>query len=264
MMDSIWSVLLLAGGPQSNSSLPPIEQFVLEDLITEVLSCLNVKTILRFKCVSKSWNTLISDPAYVKKYLNKSSNNPHLILKPPTFKYLMSCVNTIHVHRFLKNRCIIFSRDNCRGGLNSNNCEVVGSCNGLLCFLLSSRNMECYKYSFRLWNPDTGTRYAEFGTCYEYDLCGISLMFTFGCDILTGTYNVLEFHKEQDKDNHGLLKSQVRVPNLDDDCWRNINIFPMIIWNSVVHLCGEVYWLAMQNYFILFMIRHVLLMLINS
>ena len=153
------------------------------------------------------------------------------------------------MHRSLENHHIIYSSDNCRGGLNSNKCEVVGSCNGLLCFFLSSRNMECYKYWFCLWNLVPGTRSIEFGTCYDYDPCRISLMFAFGYDILPGTYKVVEFREEQEKDNNGLLKSQVRVLSLDDDCWRNINTFLMLPWNSVMHLSGAIYWLAMQTIF---------------
>ncbi|KEH30168.1 transmembrane protein, putative [Medicago truncatula] len=40
-------------------------------------------------------------------------------------------------------------------------------------------------------------------------------VFTFGCDILTGTYKVVEFREEKDKDNHGLLKSQGCITHVD-------------------------------------------------
>ncbi|KAK2361906.1 F-box/kelch-repeat protein [Trifolium repens] len=51
-----------------------------EYLITEVLSFLPVKCLLRFRCVSMSWNTLILDPAFVKLHLNRSTRNQHFTL----------------------------------------------------------------------------------------------------------------------------------------------------------------------------------------
>ena len=42
-----------------------------DELITEVLSFLDVKSLMRFKCLSKSWNSLTSDPFFVELHLNK-------------------------------------------------------------------------------------------------------------------------------------------------------------------------------------------------
>ncbi|XP_049407820.1 putative F-box protein At3g16210 [Solanum stenotomum] len=46
-----------------------------EDIITEILSRLPVKSLFRFKCVIRSWMTLISKPYFVKKHHNHSKNN---------------------------------------------------------------------------------------------------------------------------------------------------------------------------------------------
>jgi hypothetical protein len=48
---------------QSNTLILP------DELIAEIISVLNIKTIVRLKCVSKSWNILISDPTFVKNTL---------------------------------------------------------------------------------------------------------------------------------------------------------------------------------------------------
>ncbi|CAJ2670626.1 unnamed protein product [Trifolium pratense] len=120
----------------SNSKLLP-PATIPDDLIAKILLLLSFKTIVQLKCVSKSWNTLISDPTFVQKHLNKSSQNPHLILTPPTRQYPMSSVKSFPVSRLLETPPITVSGDSCHGSMNY--CKVVGSCNGLLCLLFQSR-----------------------------------------------------------------------------------------------------------------------------
>ncbi|KAI5407452.1 hypothetical protein KIW84_053638, partial [Lathyrus oleraceus] len=55
--------------------------FLPDDLITEVLSSVDVKSIMQFRCVCKFWNTLILDPTFVNLHLKKSAKqNTHLLL----------------------------------------------------------------------------------------------------------------------------------------------------------------------------------------
>lgn len=57
--------------------------FLPDDLITEILSFLPVKSLVRFRCVSIYWKTLISDRAFVKLHLKKSA------IRNPLFTVLM-------------------------------------------------------------------------------------------------------------------------------------------------------------------------------
>ncbi|XP_062015337.1 putative F-box protein At3g51171 [Rosa rugosa] len=41
-----------------------------EDVIAEILARLPVKSLMRFRCVCKSWRALISESYFVKKHLN--------------------------------------------------------------------------------------------------------------------------------------------------------------------------------------------------
>ncbi|KAM3309450.1 hypothetical protein P3S67_011194 [Capsicum chacoense] len=46
-----------------------------EEIIMDILSRLPVLSLLRFKCVSKCWMTLISEPYFTLKHLNHAKNN---------------------------------------------------------------------------------------------------------------------------------------------------------------------------------------------
>ncbi|KAK3016185.1 hypothetical protein RJ639_007025 [Escallonia herrerae] len=43
-----------------------------DDIAVNVLLILPVKSLLRFKCVSKSWRSLITDPLFVKQHLKRA------------------------------------------------------------------------------------------------------------------------------------------------------------------------------------------------
>ncbi|PHT70991.1 hypothetical protein T459_26095 [Capsicum annuum] len=48
-----------------------------DDIIMEILYRLPVRDLFQFKCVSKLWNALISDPHFVNKHLYRAKNDPH-------------------------------------------------------------------------------------------------------------------------------------------------------------------------------------------
>ncbi|KAM3199295.1 hypothetical protein P3L10_031655 [Capsicum annuum] len=46
-----------------------------EEIVVDILSRLSVRSLLRFKCVSKFWMALISEPCFTLKHLKLSKNN---------------------------------------------------------------------------------------------------------------------------------------------------------------------------------------------
>ncbi|KAG2694674.1 hypothetical protein I3760_08G155600 [Carya illinoinensis] len=55
-----------------------------KDLIIEILLRLPVKSLVRFRCVSKQWFSLISDPRFAKVHFKrKSDDNQRLLLSTP-------------------------------------------------------------------------------------------------------------------------------------------------------------------------------------
>ncbi|PNX98015.1 F-box protein [Trifolium pratense] len=239
---------------QSNVPFPQVS--IPDELIAEILLFLDVKTIVRFKCVSKSWNIHISNPTFTELHLKKSSQNPHFIVTPFQ-KYRMRNVVSLPVCRLLENPSITVAGDKCHslpGGLGY--CQVVGSCNGLLCLLYNTISSLQNDYRLCLWNPATRTISDDFGFFVDYEPLSGPFKFSFGCDYLTGTYKVLALHTERnahkETENEGLWRSKVRVSSFGYNGWRYIQSFPSVplIWNDGVHLSGTINWLAISGDFV--------------
>ncbi|XP_050902914.1 F-box/kelch-repeat protein At3g23880 isoform X2 [Lathyrus oleraceus] len=141
--------------PKINSPSPVTA--VPDELIAEVLSLLKVKSLLRLKCVSKSWNKLISDPFFVKIHFHKSSLNTDLTLFSAhhTGKSTYTQLTVYPVHTLLENNSTTSIVTVIRRFFSNEYHQVVGSCNGLCCLMEEYSNTEFREFSFRLCNPAT-------------------------------------------------------------------------------------------------------------
>ncbi|XP_058775532.1 putative F-box protein At5g44220 [Vicia villosa] len=114
------------------------------DIITEILSRLPVKLVLQLRCVSKSWNSLIShDPSFAKKQLTHSTTHSVYSLD-----FNDPCFLTIYPPNFFFDTTLSTNRLFCPAKNRNNPSwekEIVGSCNGILCL--------AYKEFILLWNP---------------------------------------------------------------------------------------------------------------
>lgn len=133
--------------------------FLPDELIMEVLSFLSVKYLMRFKCVCKSWKTIISDPTFVKLHLKISARNKHLALFSILFRHSSYfSIAGFSLCRLLKNKSInLANKPNFRLKDVYGFLYPVGSCNGLLCLFgyFSINNYE--ETLLYLWNPATRT-----------------------------------------------------------------------------------------------------------
>ncbi|CAI8607046.1 unnamed protein product [Vicia faba] len=238
--------------------------FFPDDLIVEIISLLAVKPLVRFKCVSNSWNTLISDPSFEKFHLKRTtrSGNTHFTLitqhltpiegersyhgdwsiipYPITrlFHNPSSTIVTDSSHYFLTDWDYPGSR-------------FIGSCNGLLCLLYLDYSYTHDTYWFRLWNPATRKISQQFGYSH-HSRSGFT--FKFACDDSTCTFKVVAYSFVQ-----GRYTSQVKVFTIADNVWKNIDSFPIVPlafeyqrWRSIwsdgcVFLNSTLNWLAIHK-----------------
>ncbi|XP_045819320.1 F-box/kelch-repeat protein At3g23880-like [Trifolium pratense] len=221
--------------------------FLPMELIIEILSLLSVKDIVRFKCVSKSWNNLTSDSNFVDKHLKASSRNPHLTLSwHENNAELTKNVVPVSVHRLLKKQSATVSSDDFHRMENPS--RFVGSCNGLFCFLSWIPLAQPFKYFFHITNPATRTRSEQIEFTFGEDF-----HFTFGYDASNTTYKVVAFRAKE-------ISNEVKVFNLGgNNCWRNIQNFPVVPYirfdhyyiipslNNGAHLYGTINWLALDK-----------------
>lgn len=150
------------------------------ELIVDILLKLPAKSLCRFKCVSKSWLALITNPRFAKAHLLNQSQRKRLIVCPFCYYPRTISLHLIdHETVYDDKLAVTISFENCEkidvsspdtyGGL-----RVYGSCNGLVCLCFNT--IHCS--SFSLLNPST-IEYREIPnfpikhsqTCATYRTC---------------------------------------------------------------------------------------------
>lgn len=120
-----------------------------EKILMNILSRLPVLPLLRFKCVSKFWKTLISDPYFNMKHLRHHENdlNSQKLLVGVNWLTLFSSssLSTVQLVEDVQNHDC---PSNCKP---VHCCNIYGYCDGLVLVGVSNR----YDKELLLWNPST-------------------------------------------------------------------------------------------------------------
>ncbi|KAL8127140.1 F-box protein CPR1-like [Apium graveolens] len=201
------------------SKLPP------ELIDGGIFSRLPVKSLLRFRCVSKHYCSLIDSPKFIKSQLLKYNLNPKSIITWNTLEIssveLDSLDNPILLHHPFE----IYHKPNPSDTPFAERANLLGSCNGLICLLRADlvNDPSCAKIVF--WNPST-RKYYKLPSCeidlavhlsniIEYEVYG------FGYDDVNDDYKLLritQFYNE--------VRNKVRIYSLKSDSWRRLDYCP--------------------------------------
>ncbi|KAL9411039.1 hypothetical protein AB3S75_044754 [Citrus x aurantiifolia] len=125
-----------------------------QDIVADILSRLPVKSLLRFKCVSKPWFSLISDSQFAKTQLKQAksdcSGNIRRVL------LTTSPLQSIDYEAFGfgdgSDSNITVQLGYPGENVPEDDADIIGSRNGLVCIDFDSTNMV-------MWNPTTQKRH---------------------------------------------------------------------------------------------------------
>jgi len=178
-----------------------------EDIWMEILSKLPVKSLLRFSCVSKYFQSVICDPGFVKLHLQNSPKN----------------INSSFVFSSHISSCSFFSVDHMPKP-QRHKYHFHGSCNGLVC--LRKRNDDGSNM-FRLWNPATRKLFENKHCMLNLPLEDQELILLgFGYDNSRDTYKLVAIVSHLNSEEEYSFISL--ICNIEDKSgWRDIQNFPV-------------------------------------
>ncbi|KAI8556194.1 hypothetical protein RHMOL_Rhmol05G0233100 [Rhododendron molle] len=197
-------ITLLADDSPPLPDLPP-------EIIAAVLSRLPVKSLLRLRCVCKSWRSLISNPKFVKTHLSLASantdySNHRLILNS---SYPCTDVKSCSLSSILNEKSDSAVQLDCPFKGPNFGVKIWGCCDGLVC--IGTGREVC------IWNPSTG-KYKGLPDFVEMSYICYS-WFGFGYDEGIDDYKVVGFFFG----DHGSgFETKVKVYALRSDSWRRI------------------------------------------
>ncbi|GAU16389.1 hypothetical protein TSUD_117380 [Trifolium subterraneum] len=206
------------------------------DLIEEIFSRLPVKLLLQLRCVCKRWNSLISDPKFVKKHLSHLTRRIHFI----------SCLDQSYNNILTSYPLDSLFTNEVTTSVTQfeyppNNYEffdcIVGSCNGILC-------LADYVNSFvLLCNPSLG-KFKELPSLQV--LIEVAISYGFGYDHVNDNYKVVALLNHTSR----IGKTKVKVHALGTNFWKSLDEFP---YSGVPVECpgkfvsGTINWLACKD-----------------
>nr|WRO64597.1 MYB transcription factor protein [Rosa persica] len=194
-----------------------------EDIIMDILSRLPVKSLIRFRCVSKCWRSIVSDPQLAKLQFQVTSEK-----KTQSQNRLLPKLTGPFEHR-----------DRISHG------EVRGSCNGLVCVATPRSVSPLY-----IWNPSTGFSLKLPGfsnnetNCSQISYCG------FGYFPATDDYKVLVAAYSWDNEAKTL---EVKIFSTRTGLWKMIELpsksCPSYL-TSAAFLGESLHWLGESDFWL--------------
>ncbi|XP_059639621.1 F-box/kelch-repeat protein At3g23880-like [Cornus florida] len=223
-----------------------------KELIAEILTRLPVKALLKFRCVCKSWGSLISSPKFITSKLNQTI---HLNKINNTDTHIIGrYINANEEGGGEEGRYSVIIYDgSCFIELENpilycaSQLHIFGSCNGLVCL---SDNI--FDYVFKkvnnliLWNPSIRKSMRLPMSSIGIDSHGLrEVVDGYGFDSKTNDYKVVRIAYIND-----FPDAEVELYSLNRGCWRRIYVvgphhrFTFAPLPSQVFVNGIVHWVG--------------------
>ncbi|GLU04473.1 hypothetical protein SLE2022_216170 [Rubroshorea leprosula] len=207
-----------------------------DHIISHILPQLPVKSLVRFKCVSKNWSSFIAHPDFIKAHLDRTK----------TQSLIISSLEHQNLHtsiiRFFSIRVINEVSDteiSASFPVPFDSYHVLPSCNGLVCFYGSQGGIHvCNPASRKMVTLSDRSDYAD----AQSWTCGL------GFDKITGKYKVVKFLKPCGVDDDVSDSLRLEVFTMDEDnSWRTVRFQPPFRFphrQPPVFAGGFFYWIS--------------------
>ncbi|KAL6223880.1 hypothetical protein ACLB2K_002737 [Fragaria x ananassa] len=226
-----------------------------DDVVAEILVRLPVKSLIRFRCVCKSWRALISAPYFVNRHLRRGttglSKNRCNLLLPGTSLKSVDYDNLLKYFEIgdlefdypvfvFRNLAELLFESNVDVGLNDwpenivPKCiQIYGSCNGLICVEFDYNHY----INILVWNP----YYGESKLLPKHNVCNdvTTDMYGFGYDSSSGDYKVVRGSWSNDGG------SVVEVFTLKTGLWRQWCV-DFVLDGQGCFLNGALHWVQLE------------------
>ncbi|KAL2530864.1 F-box/kelch-repeat protein [Forsythia ovata] len=221
-------------GVNAQDSMPL--PFLPQELIFDIISRLPVKSLVQFRCVCKSWLSLISSPEFAKTHLKISSEKNRG--EPDSLAFGRCTEHGVTLHScnldsFMHETKSINAAE-IYGDTMVSSLWMIGSINGLIC--LSVRPNEIF-----LWNPSIRKSKALPPSGFHCGQYSFVSTYGFGYDSLNDDYKVVE--------TFGFMQgyeyiAEVKIYSLRTNSWRSIESWPrtFISGSSCVFINGAFHW----------------------
>ncbi|OMP11882.1 hypothetical protein COLO4_03624 [Corchorus olitorius] len=203
----------------------------------DILSRLPVKSLLRFKCVGKSWRSLIEDPSFLTRF-GKNNDAFHFSTCSDQSQYFKRSrggnnnPNTVWHNDFLMSAQGKFR-------------FIIGSSNGLVCLTNSFHN----SLNIYIWNPST-RKIVQVPILDHHHS-------NYDNDAKTNPFRVISFGFCPKLDDYKVVKvvgpnpvRKVEVYSLCTNSWSDINVAHAWVWlinRPNLFLNGASHWLARKD-----------------
>ncbi|KAE8651214.1 putative F-box protein At3g21120 isoform X1 [Cucumis sativus] len=215
-----------------------------KEVMIEILSQLPPESLLRFRCVNKSWNALINDSKFGAKHYSNSQRCKHVFLWCPRIDTKVNTFSFLELPLSLNSSMSFFDID---FPLNEyfRSVEIIGHSHGLICLIV--RHWDIY-----LWNPLT----REFRKLppsvivhprdrYNSFIKAVG----FGYDSKSMDFKVVRYMGLEEPGFY--YTSKVEIYDLSKDKWREIES-PFLthrFWKPCFNMCheGTCYWWGLNE-----------------
>ncbi|GLT56478.1 hypothetical protein SLA2020_295160 [Shorea laevis] len=185
------------------------------DSIREILCRLPVKSLLRFKSVSKPWCCLIDDPYFINFHLKHSTETNRdlsVIAESSISPINLLCSQGLDPpDKFVEINLPV--EINPPAETNSvEGITLLGSCNGLICCLIRLNDFQ----NVIIWNKSTGdihvTRWPRYGTRNKEEHSPCLMQHGFGYDSINDDYKVVGI---------SCIHAETKVYSLRNNTWKS-------------------------------------------